>query len=169
MTPPQRPPGRSGHDAGALHTNLRPALPKGAGADIRDMRQQPRQPRCGGAVAVEYGIVGAGRAWGIVHANRIALCPGHIIFAISRGCRVACRKGGTALHPHIARNDGHAVCLIQKGNGDIGVKLAQLEIWRVKDMAIAVVSVIPAMLVSARAVPAAQQAWASTLVGALAA
>ncbi|MFN8890994.1 MAG: hypothetical protein ACK5WA_01325 [Alphaproteobacteria bacterium] len=82
---------------------------------------------------------------------------------------MACREGGTALHPHIARYDGHAVCLIQKGNGDIGVKLAQLEIWRVKDMAIAVVSVIPAMLVSARAVPAAQQAWASTLVGALAA
>jgi hypothetical protein len=49
-------------------------------------------------------------------------------------------KGGTPLHPHIARDDGRAVCLIQKGNGDIGVKLAQLEIWRVKDMAIVIVS-----------------------------
>jgi hypothetical protein len=53
---------------------------------------------------------------------------------------VARGKGGTALHPHIARNDGRAVGLIQKWNGDIGVKLAQLEIRRVKDMAVVVVS-----------------------------
>jgi hypothetical protein len=48
-------------------------------------------------------------------------------------------KGRAALHPHITRDDGRAVGLIQKGNGDIGVKLTQLEIRRVKDMAIVVV------------------------------
>jgi hypothetical protein len=48
-------------------------------------------------------------------------------------------KGGTALHPHIARDDGGAVGLVQKGNGAIGVKLTQLEIRRIKDMAIVVV------------------------------
>jgi len=52
---------------------------------------------------------------------------------------VARGKGRTPLHPHIARDDGGAVGLIQKGDGDIRVKLAQLEIRRVKDMAIVVV------------------------------
>jgi len=69
------------------------------------MRQQARGARCGRAVAVEYGIAGAGRAWGVVNADRIALCPGHIIFAIGGGGSVARGKGGTALHPHVARDD----------------------------------------------------------------
>ena len=90
-------------------------------------------------MAVEYGIAGAGCARGIVHANRIALCPGDIIFAIGGGRRMARGKGRTTLHPHIARDDGRAVGLIQKGNGDIRVKLAQLEIRRVKNMSIVVV------------------------------
>ena len=127
------------HDAGALHTNLSAALPKRSGADIWDMRQQTREARCRRAVAVEYGIAGAGRAWRVVNANRVALCPGHIIFAIGGGRRVPRGKGGAPLHPHVARDDGRAVCLIQKGNGAIGLKLAQLEIRRVKDMAIVVV------------------------------
>jgi hypothetical protein len=44
--------GGSGDYAGALHTNLRAALPKRGSADIRDMRQQPRQPRCRRALAI---------------------------------------------------------------------------------------------------------------------
>jgi hypothetical protein len=67
------------------------------------------------------------------------LRPGHIIFAIGGGSGVPRSKGGTALHPHVARDDGCAVGLIQKWNGDIGVKLTQLEIRRVKDMTIMVV------------------------------
>ncbi len=73
------------HNAGAFHANLCAALPECGSADIRDMRQQPREARCRCAVAVEYGIAGAGCARRVVNADRIALRPGHIIFAIGGG------------------------------------------------------------------------------------
>jgi hypothetical protein len=43
---------------------------KRGGADIRDLRQQPREARCRRAVAVEYGIAGAD---GLSH--RCPFCP----------------------------------------------------------------------------------------------
>jgi len=44
--------GGGGDDAGAFDTNLGAALPKRGSADIRDLRQQPRQPRCRRALAI---------------------------------------------------------------------------------------------------------------------
>jgi len=95
-------------------------MPESGGSDTRDMREQSREARCRRAMAVECGIAGAGRAWGVVNANRITLHPGHIIFAIGGGGGVARCKGKTTLHPHIVRNDGRAVGLIQKGNTIFG-------------------------------------------------
>ena len=98
-------------------------------------RWKPRRRR---AVPVDHRIAAAVGRRRVVDADQVGVGPGDVVLAVLRPGRVPRRQRRAGLHAHVARDDGGAGGLVQEGDGDVAAGLAQLEVRRVKDVAVVV-------------------------------